>query len=58
MESRSRFTGRGNFTGKEADVRQVADLIIQLLEHADDKAVKEEVAQQVHELTSKYPIEE
>lgn len=42
---------------KEADVRQVADLIIQLLEHADDKAVKEEVAQQVHELTSKYPIE-
>lgn len=43
---------------KEADVRQVADLIIQLLEHADDEAVKEEVAQQVHELTSKYPIEE
>lgn len=43
---------------KEADVRQVADLIIQLLEHADDKAVKEEVAQQVYELTSKYPIEE
>lgn len=43
---------------KEADVCQVADLIIQLLEHADDKAVKEEVAQQVHELTSKYPIEE
>lgn len=43
---------------KEADVRQVVDLIIQLLEHADDKAVKEEVAQQVHELTSKYPIEE
>lgn len=43
---------------KEADVRQVADLIIQLLEHADDKAVKEEVAQQVHELTSEYPIEE
>ena len=43
---------------KEADVRQVADLIIRLLEHADDKAVKEEVAQQVHELTSKYPIEE
>lgn len=43
---------------KEADVRQVADLIIQLLEHADDKAVKEEVSQQVHELTSKYPIEE
>ena len=43
---------------KEADVRQVADLIIQLLEHADDKAVKEEVAQQVHELTSKYTIEE
>lgn len=43
---------------KEADVRQVADLIIQLLEHADDKAVKEEVAQQVHELTSKYPIDE
>lgn len=43
---------------KEADVRQVADLIIQLLEHADDQAVKEEVAQQVHELTSKYPIEE
>ena len=43
---------------KEADVRQEADLIIQLLEHADDKAVKEEVAQQVHELTSKYPIEE
>lgn len=43
---------------KEADVRQVADLIIHLLEHADDKAVKEEVAQQVHELTSKYPIEE
>lgn len=43
---------------KEADVRQVADLIIQLLEHADDEAVKEEVAQQVHELTSRYPIEE
>ena len=43
---------------KEADVRQVADLIIQLLEHADDEVVKEEVAQQVHELTSKYPIEE
>ena len=43
---------------KEADFRQVADLIIQLLEHADDEAVKEEVAQQVHELTSKYPIEE
>ncbi|WP_431814802.1 serine hydroxymethyltransferase [Limosilactobacillus portuensis] len=43
---------------KEADVRQVADLIIQLLEHADDQAAKEEVAQQVHELTSKYPIEE
>ncbi|WP_314737507.1 serine hydroxymethyltransferase [Limosilactobacillus urinaemulieris] len=43
---------------KEADIRQVADLIIQLLEHADDQAVKEEVAQQVHELTSKYPIEE
>lgn len=43
---------------KEADVRQVANLIIQLLEHADDQAAKEEVAQQVHELTSKYPIEE
>ena len=43
---------------KEADVRQVADLIIKLLEHADDEAVKEEVARQVHELTSKHPIEE
>lgn len=43
---------------KEADVCQVADLIIKLLEHADDEAVKEEVARQVHELTSKHPIEE
>lgn len=43
---------------KEADVRQVADLIIKLLEHADDEAVKKEVARQVHELTSKHPIEE
>lgn len=43
---------------KEADVRQVADLIIKLLEHANDEAVMEEVARQVHELTSKHPIEE
>ncbi|MEY8442599.1 serine hydroxymethyltransferase [Lactobacillaceae bacterium 24-114] len=43
---------------KEEDVRQVADLMAKLLNHADDDAVKEEVAQQVHELTQKYPIEE
>lgn len=42
---------------KEEDVRQVADLMAKLLNHADDDAVKEEVAQQVHELTQKYPIE-
>lgn len=43
---------------KEADVRQVADLITKLLNNADDENVKAEVAEQVHELTQKYPIEE
>lgn len=43
---------------KEADVRQVADLIIKLLEHADDEKVRAEVTHQVHQLTSKHPIEE
>lgn len=43
---------------KEDDVRKVADMIIQLLDNPDDEAVKEEVTNQVHELTSKYPIEE
>lgn len=43
---------------KEDDVRQVADLIIKLLNNADDEAVKAEVAKQVHELTSKHPITE
>lgn len=43
---------------KEDDVRQVADLIIRLLNNANDEAVKAEVAKQVHELTSKHPITE
>lgn len=43
---------------KEDDVRKVADMIIQLLDNPDDEAVKEDVANKVHELTSKYPIEE
>lgn len=43
---------------KEDDVRKVAGMIIQLLDNPDDEAVKEDVANQVHELTSKYPIEE
>lgn len=43
---------------KEDDVRKVADMIIQLLDNPDDETVKEDIANQVHELTSKYPIEE
>lgn len=43
---------------KEDDVRKVADMIIQLLDNPDDEAVKEDVANKAHELTSKYPIEE
>ena len=33
-------------------------MIIQLLDNPDDEAVKEDVANKAHELTSKYPIEE
>lgn len=43
---------------KEADVRQVAKLIIKLLNNAGDKGVKEEVTREVHKLTSQHPIEE
>jgi glycine hydroxymethyltransferase len=43
---------------KEDDARQVADLIVKLLTNADDDAVREEVAQGVHELTTKHPIDE
>ncbi|MCI1974441.1 MAG: serine hydroxymethyltransferase [Limosilactobacillus sp.] len=43
---------------KEEDVRQVADLIIKLLNNADDENVRKEVAQGVSELTAKYPITE
>lgn len=42
---------------KEEDSRQVARLIINLLDHADDQAVKDEVAEQVHVLTQQHPID-
>ena len=41
---------------KEADVRQVADLIIQLLEHADDEAVRKELARRVNDLPVSNPL--
>lgn len=43
---------------KEEDARQVADLIIKLLNHAHDQAVVAAVKTRVHELTAKYPITE
>lgn len=43
---------------KEDDVRQVARMIITLLDNADDETVKGKVAKEVQELTAKYPIEE
>ncbi|WP_267202506.1 serine hydroxymethyltransferase [Limosilactobacillus kribbianus] len=43
---------------KEDDARQVADLIVKLLTNADADAVREEVAQGVHKLTTKHPIDE
>lgn len=43
---------------KEADARQVADLIIKLLNNSTDQAVIDDVAAQVHELTTKHPITE
>lgn len=43
---------------KEEDVRQVADLIIKLLNNAGDENVHQEVAQGVSELTTKHPIKE
>lgn len=43
---------------KEADARQVADLIVKLLNNSTDQAVIDDVAAQVHELTTKHPITE
>lgn len=43
---------------KEDDARQVADLIIKLLNNSTDQAVIDEVAAKVHELTAKHPITE
>ena len=43
---------------KEDDVRQVADLIVKLLNNSTDQAVIDDVAAQVHELTAKHPITE
>ena len=43
---------------KEADARRVADLIVKLLNNSTDQAVIDDVAAQVHELTTKHPITE
>ena len=43
---------------KEADARQVADLIVKLLNNSTDQAVIDDVAAQVHELTTKHLITE
>lgn len=43
---------------KETDARQVADLIVKLLNNSTDQAVIDDVAAQVHELTTKHPITE
>ncbi len=43
---------------KEDDARQVADLIVKLLNNSTDQAVINDVTAQVHELTTKYPITE
>ena len=43
---------------KEDDARQVADLIVKLLNNSTDQAVIDDVAAQVHELTAKHPITE
>lgn len=43
---------------KEADARQVSDLIVKLLNNSTDQAVIDDVAAQVHELTTKHPITE
>lgn len=43
---------------KEDDARQVADLIIKLLNNSTDQAVIDDVAAKVHELTAKHPIAE
>lgn len=43
---------------KEADARQVADLIVKLLNNSTDQAVIDDVAAQVHKLTTKHPITE
>lgn len=43
---------------KEDDARQVADLIVKLLNNSTDQAVIDDVTAQVHELTTKYPITE
>ncbi len=43
---------------KEADARQVADLIVKLLNNSTDQVVIDDVAAQVHELTTKHPITE
>lgn len=43
---------------KEADARQVADLIVKLLNNSTDQAVIDDVAAQVHELATKHPITE
>lgn len=43
---------------KEDDARQVADLIVKLLNNSTDQAVIDDVAAQVHELTTKHPITE
>lgn len=40
----------------ERDSRQVADLIIKLLSNADDQEVREQVAEEVHQLTQKHAI--
>lgn len=42
---------------KEEDVRLVADLIAEILNHSDDQAVINEVKDAVASLTKKYPIE-
>lgn len=43
---------------KKDDARQVADLIVKLLNNSTDQAVIDDVAAQVHELTAKHPITE
>jgi glycine hydroxymethyltransferase len=41
---------------KEEDVKQVAQLIVRVLTHKEDEKVKQQVNQEVKELTSRFPV--